>query len=124
MPDNDLVLEFGDRVGGPGNRASFPAVRRFFGDSIKGTADFSYISVGVGVAVGLVVGMIPLPIPGVGRVTLGLAGVLLVALVLGTFRRTSGIVWTLPRRPTSCCATSGSRCFSPRSGCRPVPGSP
>ena len=40
--------------------------------------------------------MIPIPIPGVGRITLGLAGVLLVALVLGKLRRTSGIVWTLP----------------------------
>ena len=96
MPGNDLVLEFGDRVGVFCNRANFPAVRSFFGDSIKGTADFSYISVGVGAAVGLLVGMIPFPVPGVGRVTLGLAGVLLVALVLGTFRRTSGIVWTLP----------------------------
>ena len=36
------------------------------------------------------------PIPGVGRITLGLAGVLLVALVLGTVRRTAGIVWVLP----------------------------
>ena len=44
---------------------------------------------------GLLVGLIPLPIPGVGRITLGLAGVLLVALVLGHVRRT-GIVWTLP----------------------------
>ena len=44
---------------------------------------------------GLLVGLIPLPIPGVGRITLGLAGVLLVALVLGHIRRT-GIVWTLP----------------------------
>ena len=96
MPDDDLVLEFGDRVGVLCNRASFPAVRSFFGDSIKGTADFSYISVGVGAAAGLLAGMIPLPIPGVGRVTLGLAGVLIVALVLGTFRRTSDIVWTLP----------------------------
>ena len=96
MPGDDLVLEFGDRVGVFCNRANFPAVRDFLGDSIKGTADFSYISVGVGAAVGLLAGMIPFPIPGVGRVTLGLAGVLLVALVLGTFRRTSGIVWTLP----------------------------
>ena len=31
-----------------------------------------------------------------GGITLGLAGVLLVALGLGTLRRTSGIVWTLP----------------------------
>ena len=44
---------------------------------------------------GLLVGLIPLPIPGVGRITLGLAGVLLVALGLGHVRRT-GIVWTLP----------------------------
>jgi putative transport protein len=40
--------------------------------------------------------MVPIPIPGVGRLTLGLAGVLLVALGLGKVRRTSGIVWTLP----------------------------
>ena len=70
-------------------------VRRFFGDSIKGVGDFSYISLGVGAATGLLVGMIPLPIPGVGRITLGLAGVLLVALGLGHIRRT-GIGWTLP----------------------------
>ena len=95
LPDDNLVLEFGDRVGVLCHRADFDAVRRFFGDSIKGVADFSYISLGVGAALGLLVGLIPLPIPGVGRITLGLAGVLLVALVLGHIRRT-GIVWTLP----------------------------
>jgi putative transport protein len=95
LPDDDLVLEFGDRVGVLCHRADFDAVRRFFGDSIKGVADFSYISLGVGAAMGLLVGLIPLPIPGVGRITLGLAGVLLVALGLGHIRRT-GIVWTLP----------------------------
>jgi putative transport protein len=95
LPDDDLVLEFGDRVGVLCSRADFDAVRRFFGDSIKGVADFSYISLGVGAAMGLLVGLIPFPIPGVGRITLGLAGVLLVALWLGHVRRT-GIVWTLP----------------------------
>ena len=96
LPDHDLVLEFGDRVGVLCGREHFPAVRRFFGDSIKGTADFSYISLGVGAAMGLVAGLLPLPIPGAGRITLGLAGVLLVALGLGHLRRTGGIVWTLP----------------------------
>lgn len=95
LPDDGLVLEFGDRVGVLCHRADFEAVRRFFGDSIKGVADFSYISLGVGAAMGLLVGLIPIPIPGVGRITLGLAGVLLVSLVLGHLRRT-GIVWTLP----------------------------
>jgi putative transport protein len=95
LPDDDLVLEFGDRVGVLCQRANFDDVRRFFGDSIKGVADFSYISLGVGAAMGLLVGLVPFPIPGVGRITLGLAGVLLVALGLGHIRRT-GIVWTLP----------------------------
>jgi len=95
LPDDDLVLEFGDRVGLLCHRANFDPVRRFFGDSIKGVANFSYISLGVGAAMGLLIGLIPFPIPGVGWVTLGLAGVLLVALVLGHLRRT-GIVWTLP----------------------------
>ena len=96
LPDDDLVLEFGDRIGVLCSRANFPAVRTFYGDSIKGTADFSYISIGVGATVGLLAGMVPVPLPGVGRITLGIAGVLLVALGLGIVRRTSGIVWTLP----------------------------
>lgn len=96
QPNPELILEFGDRVGlliGPGQRK---AVRRLFGDSIKGTAELSYISIGVGAALGLLAGLIPLPIPGVGKLTLGLAALLLVALLLGKLRRTSGLVWTMP----------------------------
>ena len=96
MAADDLVLEYGDRVGVLCDRANIPVVSRFFGDSIKGVADFSYISIGVGAALGLLAGMIPIPVPGVGRITFGLAGVLLVALGLGKIRRSSGIVWTLP----------------------------
>jgi putative transport protein len=59
LPDTELVLEFGDRVGVLSHRENFPALRRFFGDSIKGAADFSYITLGVGAALGLLVGMIP-----------------------------------------------------------------
>ena len=72
------------------------AVRAFFGDSIKGTTDLSYISMGIGAALGLLVGMVPLPIPGVGKITLGLAGLLLFALYLGKIRRTGSLVWTMP----------------------------
>jgi putative transport protein len=96
LPRRDLIVEFGDRVGLLVNRANIPAVRAFFGDSIKGTADFSYISIGLGMALGLLVGLIPLPIPGVGKLTLGFAGLLLTALVLGYYRRTGGLHWTIP----------------------------
>ena len=61
LPRPDLVLEFGDRVGLLANRADFPALRKFFGDSIKGTAEFSYISIGLGMALGFLLGAISDP---------------------------------------------------------------
>jgi putative transport protein len=96
QPRPDLVLEFGDRVGLLANRADFPALRKFFGDSIKGTAEFSYISIGLGMAVGFLVGAIQIPLPGIGKLAVGLAGVLIVALILGNLRRTGGVNWTIP----------------------------
>ena len=90
------MLEFGDRIGVLANRGDFSALRKFFGDSIKGTAEFSYISVGLGMALGFLVGVIQVPLPGIGKLALGLAGVLIVALILGNFRRTRSMNWTIP----------------------------
>jgi putative transport protein len=92
----DLVLEFGDRVGLLANREDFAVLRRFFGDSIKGTAEFSYVSIGFGMALGLLLGAIQIPLPGIGKLALGLSGVLIVALILGNLRRTGGMNWTIP----------------------------
>jgi putative transport protein len=96
MARPDLVLEFGDRIGLLANRKRFAGLQKFFGDSIKGTAEFSYISIGLGMAAGFLLGAIPIPLPGLGKFVLGLAGVLIVALVLGKLRRTRGMNWTIP----------------------------
>ncbi|WCM18602.1 YidE/YbjL duplication [Paraburkholderia bryophila] len=96
MPRPDLMLEYGDRVGLLTKRAMFPTLRTFFGDSIKGTAEFSYISVGLGMALGFLAGALQIPLPGFGKLALGLCGVLIVALVLGKLRRTGSINWTMP----------------------------
>ncbi|NYH13101.1 aspartate-alanine antiporter-like transporter [Paraburkholderia bryophila] len=74
----------------------FPTLRTFFGDSIKGTAEFSYISVGLGMALGFLAGALQIPLPGFGKLALGLCGVLIVALVLGKLRRSGSINWTMP----------------------------
>ena len=95
-PRPDLVLEFGDRIGLLANRGDFAALRKFFGDSIKGTAEFSYISIGLGMALGFLVGAIQFPLPGIGKLAIGLSGVLVVALILGNLRRTGGMNWTIP----------------------------
>lgn len=96
LPCPDLVLEFGDRVGVLAHRGDFAAMRKYFGDSIKGTAEFSYISIGVGMALGFLIGAIQLPLPGIGKISVGLSGVLIMALILGKLRRTGGMSWTIP----------------------------
>ena len=97
VPSPDLMLEFGDRVGvltPPGRKEE---IRRHFGDSVKAAAEFSYVSLGVGMVLGLILGLIPIPIPGVGVVTLGIGGgPLIVALILGKLRRTGPMLWTMP----------------------------
>jgi putative transport protein len=96
LPRRDLVLEFGDRVGVFAHRDDFAAMRKYFGDSIKGTVEFSYISIGIGMALGFLVGAIEIPLPGIGKLAVGLAGVLIVALILGKLRRSGGMNWTIP----------------------------
>lgn len=97
LPAPDLVLEYGDRVGCIAERTAIPALRRFFGDSLKSAAEFSYVSVGLGMSLGVMLGLLRFPIPGLGTFSLGLAGgPLLVALVLGRLGRTGSLSWHLP----------------------------
>ncbi|MCA1454663.1 YidE/YbjL duplication [Bradyrhizobium sp. BRP22] len=97
VPTPDLMLEFGDRVGvlTPPDRKE--EIRRHFGDTVKAAAEFSYVSLGIGMVLGVLLGLIPIPIPGVGVVTLGIGGgPLIVALILGKLRRTGPMLWTMP----------------------------
>ena len=97
LPRPDLILEYGDRVGVMARREDRGAVRAHFGDSIKGTAEFSYVSLGVGMALGVLLGILPIPVPGLGTLSLGVAGgPLVVALILSRFGRTGNWVWTMP----------------------------
>lgn len=92
-----LMLELGDRVGLLTHRQNFPAVRKLFGNSIRGTTEFSYVSVGVGMALGVIVGLVPIPVPVLGTLKVGIAGgVLIVALMLGRLGRLGPLAWTMP----------------------------
>ena len=93
----ELTLELGDRVGLVADRQAFAALRRFFGDSIRGTTEFSYVSLGVGMVLGVLLGVTPFPAPLVGTFKLGIAGgTLIVALALGKLGRTGPLTWTMP----------------------------
>jgi putative transport protein len=93
----DLVIETGDRVVVLAPADKLPLVRAHFGDSIRGNAEFSYVSVGFGMVLGLILGVIPIPFPWVGSFTLGVAGgPLIMALILGRLGRTGPIGWSMP----------------------------
>jgi putative transport protein len=93
----DLTLEYGDRLVMLIPAGRLAEVKRFFGDSIKGNAELSFISIGVGMALGLLLGMIPVPLPGGGTFSLGVAGgPLVMALILGWLGRTGPLGWRIP----------------------------
>lgn len=97
FPASDLVLEYGDRIGVIATRSDIPALRKYVGDSLKSTAEFSYISVGLGMSLGVLLGLIAVPIPGIGAFSLGLAGgPLIVALILGKMGRAGMLSWHIP----------------------------
>ena len=97
VPRPDTRLEMGDVVRVLTRKENFQAVSRFFGDSIRGTAETDFGSVAIGMVLGVMVGMMPIPLPGGTTVTLGLAGgPLLVALVLGKLERSGRITWVIP----------------------------
>ncbi len=93
----DLRLELGDRVRFVAPRSQVKPLSEFFGDSYKRLSEINLGSFGLGVTIGLLVGMIPIQLPGGIEFRLGEAGgPLIVALILSALRRTGPIVWTLP----------------------------
>jgi putative transport protein len=97
VPSPELTLEMGDRIGILVPVEHIQTARGFFGDTVKSTAEFSYISIGLGMVLGVLLGLVPIPLPGVGTVNLGIGGgPLIVALIVGRLRRTGPITWVMP----------------------------
>ncbi|GAB4419549.1 MAG: aspartate:alanine exchanger family transporter [Bacteroidia bacterium] len=93
----DTVIELGDRIRFVARREDVPAIVKLFGDSYQQLSQINLLSFGLGMALGLLLGMVTFTLPGGIAFQLGYAGgPLLVALALGSLRRTGPIVWTLP----------------------------
>jgi putative transport protein len=93
----DTVLEWGDRIRVLAPSEEIPHLVELFGDSYAQLSHVNLMTVGLGIAVGWLLGLIPITLPGGITFQLGLAGgPLLVALVLGALRRTGPILWKMP----------------------------
>lgn len=97
LPDGNTRLEPGDRVRVVTRPENMAAVSKFFGDSYRQLSEIDILSLGLGVALGMLLGLARIPMPGGGSFSLGLAGgPLIVAMILGTLGRTGPLVWHLP----------------------------
>ena len=97
VPDGDTVLELGDRVRVTTRRDNIEAIEELFGDSYRDLSEVSFLTFAMGLAAGLALGQLPIPL-GHGIVfKLGFAGgPLAVALILGRFHRIGPLVWNFP----------------------------
>ncbi len=97
LAHEDLVLQLGDRVRVVFPRGRLNEISELFGDSERRVSEIDPLSLGTGIALGLLLGLLTLPLPGGLAFALGsAAGPLVVGMVLGRVDRTGPIVWTLP----------------------------
>lgn len=96
-PDAEFELMLGDRARVVAPLERMPVLNALLGDSARRVAEVDLITFGLGIALGLLLGTLPVPLPGGARFSLGSAGgPLVVGLILGRLGRSGPLVWTPP----------------------------
>lgn len=95
---DDLRLQFGDRLQVVGNNEGLDKVGAMLGNSLKMLNETHFIPIFIGIALGVLVGLRPLDLPGLAvPMQLGMAGgTLVVAILLSRLGRIGRLVWYMP----------------------------
>lgn len=112
VPHPGDVLNYSDRVRvvAPPNRMD--EVRAYLGDSEKSLAAPDLLPFAVGLLAGLLLGAVPLPLPGGSVLSLGFGGgPIVVGLILGALHRTGPLTWTMPYHAVHTLNTLGLSLF-------------
>ncbi len=97
VPNATTAFAMADRVTVVGEPEGLKAFEQAAGHRMRRLHETDLMSLGLGLVVGILVGMIPLRIPGLGEFSLGLAGgPLLAGLLFAHFGRFMGIVGHMP----------------------------
>lgn len=97
LAKSDTILELGDRIRFVARRKDIEGLRQYFGDSYYKASKVNLFTFGIGMALGLLLGMIEFNLGDNLTFKLGYAGgPLVVGLLLGAIRRTGPLVWSLP----------------------------
>jgi putative transport protein len=97
LPHANTTLHFGDRVRILTDKQHLAEASKLFGDSYSAQSEIDILTLGLGIAIGFFLGMIPIPLPGGLTLKLGIAGgPLIVALILGAVNRVGKLVFVMP----------------------------
>jgi putative transport protein len=92
----DTILQPGDRVRVVSQRDQIDEISKYLGDSYKEASEMDLLTFSLGLTFGVLLGMIPIPLPGL-TIKLGFAGGPLIAgILLGTLEHTGKLNWNLP----------------------------
>jgi putative transport protein len=98
VPNASTVIENNDQLTAVGRIDDLKGFAKAVGHRSNAIDTTDLLSLSAGLTLGIIVGLIPIGLPGATPVTLGLAGgPLLVALLLGHFGRVGRIVGHIPR---------------------------
>jgi putative transport protein len=94
-PHPTTRIKYGDKILISSSKGNVPAVTQLFGDSLKLIGQTSFLPVAFGIAIGVLVGAIAIPLGSI-NLKLGLTGgVLLASIFLSWKGKFAGVIWNL-----------------------------
>ncbi len=97
LAHDDLALQPGDRVRVVAPREHMAAISQLLGDSERRIGELDAVGYMFGLALGSLIGLVEVPLPGGTQFALGIAGgPLVVGLLLGHLERSGPITWQPP----------------------------
>ncbi|MBO3096152.1 aspartate:alanine exchanger family transporter [Cellulomonas dongxiuzhuiae] len=115
---DDFQLQLGDRVRVIAPRERMTEVSTWFGDSSRGLSDIMPVVLGLGMAAGILLGAVAIPVGGTVFTIGSAAGTLVVGLVLGRVGRIGPVVTALPYTAAQAIAELGLLVFLAQAGSR------
>ena len=114
-----LVLQQGDRVRVVAPTSKMAEITKFFGDSSHGLTDLNPIALGIGMALGIAIGELPILTPSGEYFSIGsAAGTLIVGLIFGRVGRIGPIATALPFTTCQVMAELGLLIFLAQAGAK------
>jgi putative transport protein len=118
LAKDSFVLQPGDRLRIIAPSDQIPAVTAFLGDSERGLSDLRPIVLGTGMVLGLLLGNVVFPLPGMALSIGPAAGTLLVGLIFGKIGRIGPFLTTMPHTAGQTMADFGLLAFLAHAGTR------